>query len=301
VFALKSSPGFLGLLGLVAVLGLVRPRGGAGGEPVVPESLRTHWRALWVGLVVFTAMCMLSPMNISVRHFSVPIILMTLMLAALAARLARATGAERAVGTGMVFGLAAGCVYTAGAAYPYYIPYVNALGFGRPVHALMNDSNVDWNQALPEVARFAADHQLADVPFDAYGFAHLTPWLAKARYWDCQMPTEREAGQWVIVSANMILESHNCVWLQRYPHETLGGGSVYAFQLPAPIPPAGDAGGPPLPADQYRFPTQRGADVKDVRPLLAGAIAAPETIVDINRQMRQEYEKQQEAARNKKK
>ena len=37
----------------------------------------------------------------------------------------------------------------------------------------------------------------------------------------------------------MILDSHNCLWLMRYPHETLAGGSMYAVLMPAVIPPAG--------------------------------------------------------------
>ena len=37
----------------------------------------------------------------------------------------------------------------------------------------------------------------------------------------------------------------------QYPHEALAGGSMYAFQLPSVIPPAGTPGGPPLP-ENYR-------------------------------------------------
>ena len=38
----------------------------------------------------------------------------------------------------------------------------------------------------------------------------------------------------------------------KYPHQALAGGSMYAFQLPEIIPEAGQAGGPPLPAN-YRY------------------------------------------------
>jgi hypothetical protein len=232
-------------------------------------------------------------MNISVRHFSVPLILVTLMLAAVPASIAYAAPAGRTAGTIAAVGLSGACVYSAVAAYPFYIPYVNPLSLGRPVHELLNDSNVDWNQALPEVARFAEAQQLSDVPFDAYGFSRLTPWLPKARYWNCQRPTAQEAGRWVIVSANMMLDSHNCVWLLRYPRETLGGGSVYAFRLPEVIPPAGEPGGPPRPESWHQFPTQRGGGARDLRAVMTGAIEAPETIPDIIRQMQEEHRQRQ--------
>ncbi len=51
----------------------------------------------------------------------------------------------------------------------------------------------------------------------------------------------------------MIEESHNCTWLLPFPHDTLAGGSMYAFQLPAVIPPAGTSGGPPLPESYQNF------------------------------------------------
>ena len=56
-----------------------------------------------------------------------------------------------------------------------------------------------------------------------------------------------------MVSAGLIVDGHNCPWLLAYPHQTLAGGSMYAFQLPSVIPSAGAAGGPPLPADWRNF------------------------------------------------
>jgi len=71
--------------------------------------------------------------------------------------------------------------------------------------------------------------------------------------WNCQVVVPEDGGQWAFVSANLIQESHNCIWLMQYPHETLAGGSMYAFQLPGAIPPAGTSGGPPLPEDYRKF------------------------------------------------
>jgi len=138
-------------------------------------------------------------------------------------------------------------------AYPDYFPYVSPAGMGRPLYWLMSDSNVDWNQALPEVDRFARQHGLTDVPLDNYGFSNAATYVRHARLWDCQDPRDSEAGHWVVLSADMILDGHNCGWLLRYPQVTLAAGGMIAFRLPSPIPPAGSAGGPPLPADRHLF------------------------------------------------
>jgi hypothetical protein len=77
--------------------------------------------------------------------------------------------------------------------------------------------------------------------------------VPQAQVWNCQKPAPADAGKWVAISANDILDAHNCVWLMEYPHEVLGGGSMYAVHLPDAIPPAGSAGGPPLPSAFREF------------------------------------------------
>jgi len=211
---------------------------------------------LWVSLAVFAGICMVGRLDISIRHFTIPIMLLVLLLAPLPRMLERLrqsapTAAQMLRALTLVLGVS--CIFTAAKAYPYYIPYVNALGLGRPVYALMNDSNVDWNQALPEVRRFAEQHGLQKIDLDYYGLTDPRASVPQAQPWNCQTPASADAGQWAAVSANMILDSHNCVWLLQYPHESLGGGSMYAVHLPNPIPSAGSAGGPPLPAAYRTF------------------------------------------------
>ena len=94
---------------------------------------------------------------------------------------------------------------------------------------------------------------------------------------NCQRPTAADNGQWVVVSANMILDTHNCSWLIGYPHELLAGGSMYAVHLPAYIPAAGSTGGPPLPSEYREFLGFPG----DVRLLLLDMIHHPEKIPEV--------------------
>jgi 4-amino-4-deoxy-L-arabinose transferase-like glycosyltransferase len=254
VFALKSSLGFLGLLLLAAVTGIGKKVRREANVAVIPAKFALHWRVLWVSLLVFTGVCLLSPLDISIRHFSVPIALLIMLLAPLPRMLGDLRGRFVArAGAGAVVVLAVSCLFTAVRSYPYYLPYINALSLGRPTYALVNDSNVDWNQGLPEVRRFAEQQGLRKIALDQYGFSDVTPFVPQAYPWNCQTPTQEDAGQWVTLSAANLLEARNCAWLLRYPHVALAGGSIYAVSLPAQIPAVGSAGGPPLPSAYRTF------------------------------------------------
>lgn len=300
LFMLKSAPGLLGLLMLALVLTVARKRSGGAFSSLIPEPLLIHWRALWISLLVFGGICLLSPVNISLRHFSIPTILLILLLAPLPRMLERtgpSTWNAVPVATALVFGLAVSCLYTSVRAFPYYVPYVNFLSLGHPVYTMVNDSNVDWNQALPEVQRFVQQHRLGDVPLDAFGFSDAKMWVPQSRFWNCQMPATKDAGKWAVVSANMILDFHNCGWLMRYRHLPLGGGSMYAVQLPAQIPPAGSLGGPPVPADFREFPGVRGGT--DLRLIFLEGEWHPEKIPELNTSLVAEYQKSHASSRKK--
>jgi 4-amino-4-deoxy-L-arabinose transferase-like glycosyltransferase len=254
VFALKSSLGFLGLLLLAAVTGISKKVRGETSIAVISAQFALHWRVLWVSLLVFTGVCLLSPLDISIRHFSVPLVLLIMLLAPLPRMLGDLQGRSAALaGAATIVALAVSCLFTAVHAYPYYLPYINALSLGRPNYTLVNDSNVDWNQGLPEVRRFAEQQRLQKIALDQYGFSDVTAFVPQAYPWNCQTPTQEDAGQWVTLSAANLLEARNCAWLLEYPHEALAGGSIYAVRLPAQIPEAGSAGGPPLPSAYRTF------------------------------------------------
>jgi len=248
VFALKSTLAFLILLLLSLLIALGSKWRGGTSVPAIPSQQATHWRLLWVSMLVFTGVCMLSPLDISIRHFSVPLVLLILLLAPVPRMLGGLS-----MGSVAVAALAAGCLVTAVRAYPYYFPFINSLSMGRPAYTLVNDSNVDWNQSLPEVKRFAEQHGLQRIALDEYGFSDPTVFVPQAQVWNCQTPGPDDAGHWVALSAGMILDGHNCGWLMQYPHEALAGGSMYAVHLHARIPAPGSPGGPPLPSAFREF------------------------------------------------
>jgi hypothetical protein len=255
VFTLKSALGFLALLLLALLLSVWRKFGGQQQGSIIPERLSPQWRALWVGLLVFTGFCILSRLDLSIRHFSVPMVLLIVLLAPLPHMLekwsARARIAARLAEAAVVL-LAASCLFTAVRAYPYFFPYINTLGMGRPAYTLVNDSNVDWNQSLPEVRRFAELHGLQRLRLDAYTLSPPQPFVPQAQLWDCQQPKAEDAGQWAVLSANLFLDGKNCAWLLQYPHQALANGSMYVLRLPEAIPPPGSARGPAL-RSEFRY------------------------------------------------
>ncbi len=143
---------------------------------------------------------------------------------------------------------------------------------GRPGYLLVNDSNLDWNQSLPAVESFDQQRGLKHVLLDEYGLSEPAAYVPEAELWSCQEASPSNGGQWAVVSAGNIADGHNCLWLMRYPHEVLAGGSMYAFQLPQAIPAAGTPGGPPLP-EAYRY--FGGVPGIDPRPIFLNIIRDP--------------------------
>ncbi len=285
---LKSSLGFITLLVLAPLIALARRRLPVPPVPVIPTDLRIHWRVLWVALVVFTAFCLLSGMDISIRHFSVPLLLLIVLLSAVPRMISRHWDYSRnrgrilvALTTVLVFA----CLFTALRAYPYFFPYLNSFSFGHPGYALVNDSNLDWNQSLSEVRRFAEQHGLQRVRLDEYGFNDPSVYVPQAELWNCQSPVASDAGQWAIVSGNVIMDGHNCLWLTHLPLEPLAGGSMYAIHLPEHIPEAGTPGGPPLPSD---FRQIAGAPF-DTRGYFLNLIHHPEQLPQAVEEMQARY------------
>jgi hypothetical protein len=282
LFVLKSPLALLLLLLLavgIAIFLKRRSRGQPSGQrSAIPSGTELHWRAVWVSLVVFVTACMLNRLDISIRHFSVALAVVPLLLAPLPRMLEslqRSNWRGARAGKWVTIGLAAASLVTAVRAYPNYFPFLNVLSMGRPAYLLVNDSNLDWNQSLPEVEKFVRQRGLNQILLDEYGFSEPTVYVPEAQLWRCQEPSPADGGRWVAVSASNIADGSNCLWLMQYPHEALAGGSMYAIQLPQTIPAAGTPGGPPLP-EAYRY--FGGAPGFDVRAIFANCIRDPQQL-----------------------
>src|SRR5581483_11598112 len=80
---------------------------------VVPAELAAHWRAIWTALLVFVGICLLGPMDISIRHFSVPLVLLILTLALLPRLIERLAPAMRQAAWAAVIVIVASSLITA--------------------------------------------------------------------------------------------------------------------------------------------------------------------------------------------
>jgi hypothetical protein len=260
------------------------------GRAAIADGKEMEWRSIWVSLVVFVGVCMLNRLDISIRHFLIALALIVLLLAPLPRMLSLLKEwypLTARVGSWLTVALVLASFVTAVRVYPNYIPYFNIFGMGRPAYTLANDSNVDWNQSLPQVESFVRERGLNQVLLDEYGFSEPTAYVPQAVLWDCQQPAAQDEGQWAAVSANYMFDAGNCIWLMHYPHQALAGGSMYAVQLPEVIPAAGQAGGPPLPAG-YRHVGGMG----DIDPIemFANCVRDPRQIEVFMAEMRQRAE-----------
>ena len=288
LFLFKSALGFLGLLALALSLALTQKRRDEANAPAIRNEFAIHWRVLWVSLIIFTGFCLLSRLDISIRHFSIPLLLLILLLAPLPRMIERlqysAPNGARFVAA-LVVVLTLSCLFTAVRAYPYYFPYLNALCFGRPGYVLVNDSNLDWNQSLPEVKVFAEQHGLQSIDLDEYGFTDASVYVPQAKIWDCQRATAADAGHWAALSANMIKDGHNCKWLLQYAPQPFAGGSMYAVHLPDHIPEAGRPGGPPFSSEFREF----GGAPFDMRTFFLNIIQHPEKMPQAMEEMQARF------------
>lgn len=283
-FLLKSLTAFLLLLAIAVVLWAWRK--GKHKPSIIPSGLKFQWRALWAGFWVFTMVCLVSRLTISIRHFSFSIVLMIVFLSVVPGMIAELRPAGRYIFGTIAAGLAITCLVVTVRTYPNYFPYINSLGFGRPAYWLLSDSNVDWNQALPQAEVWVRQHGIEQIGIDEYGFNDPAASIPGSYIWDCQQPKPEEAGHWEIVSANEIVDQHNCEWLLSYPREALAAGSMYAVKLPNPIPAAGTPGGPPKDIRSWLgFPMKT-----DFRLIAVSLEQHPETIPSVIEAMQKEFQ-----------
>ena len=196
--ALKSTPAEL----IVFLGGAMALAGGWRG--VSPRA-----RVLRLGVAVFGAAALLNHIDLGVRYGLLFIPLFVLLAAEWWASRSGRRGWQVVVGV-----LIAGQAVSALSIAPHYLSYFNALSGGPSVgYTRLADSNVDWGQDLPSLARALAQvgarHPLLSyfgtAPPDAYG-VHADPWDGSVR-------DHFERWDWVAISATNL----DGVFLQNDP------------------------------------------------------------------------------------
>lgn len=238
----KMAPGFLWLLALLAALLIWRALRRRWNEAAFLATASlfdelspghgVHNRVLVVLLAVFAGAALASHLNIGLRHFSVPIALLMVLVAWVPRLIQRLPSHQRWTLGLICVGLALGCVFTGLTAFPDYLAYFNAFRGSRPTWQIAADSNLDWGQSLPVVRDFMQQHGIQQIALDSFGSLDRSVYIAHFQPWRCER-TRQLPEEWAAVSAGQIAAftdpPSTCNWLFAYPHWGLAGNSVFIF------------------------------------------------------------------------
>ena len=241
LFAYKMPLAYLFLAALLVVLTiayLLRARSKTGEEV---QAYPNHLRGLVLLFVLFTAASLTSPLNIGIRHISVPIATLTVLLA-LAVPLASAifNSAARKIALALMVLAVFGNISALAAGYPYYIPYFNTLVGHHPKFDVAIDSNLDWGQELIQLRDFQQQHPSEKFGFDVKG-SIPSVYLPGATAFDCE--TGPPPGvDWAAIGSTRFVSQPELVHLAadpkfqcrnyfQYPYVVDAGGAVYIFHV----------------------------------------------------------------------
>jgi Dolichyl-phosphate-mannose-protein mannosyltransferase len=111
---------------------------------------------LLLPFAVYTALMMVTPINIGVRYYLPAYLFLIILSAGLLESLFRRRTSRRAwlLSTAAGVILLAAMVVATGRAYPHYMSYLNELASGRPRWWYLSDSNVEWGDDVRELALY---------------------------------------------------------------------------------------------------------------------------------------------------
>jgi hypothetical protein len=223
-FLLKTPLPALLLLG-AALLGVARhPRGA---ELAVFLLLPA---GLMIGVSCFDTI------NVGIRRI-MPALPMLAIFSALVASAAHGRRSRLLIGAALLWMVIETAVY-----YPHQLPYFNTLA-GGPGNApyLLDDSNIDWGQELPALARWQAQHAPAEKMYLSY-FGTIAPALYGVRATPMTESEYRAPPPGLYA-----LSTHRLVWLRKVDYFTHAGldwltryqpidrigYSIYLYRFPA--------------------------------------------------------------------
>jgi len=182
--------------------------------------------------LVFLAAAMRARLNIGVRHISVPLSILVVLLALVIPQVSAVVSPQKQkFAFAAVALLVFSCLVTAIVAFPHYISYYNDFRLSTPKQEITTDSNLDWGQTLPAVADFVTQHHIQTIYVD--GWTPLSPatYIPQAKPWKCDNPGA-ELPQWAAVSANFLTKQEpTCIGLMKYQQWPLPGDAMVVFHI----------------------------------------------------------------------
>ena len=138
-FALKTTIPFL-LLSIASLFW---------GTHRVIRGRERHWLILLLPFALYTALLLVSPIDIGVRYYLPAYMFLVILSAAFLDFLWRR---RTAIARGLAITAMVGMGLETVRAYPNYIPYFNQLAFARPHWWYLSDSNVEWGDDAKALA-----------------------------------------------------------------------------------------------------------------------------------------------------
>ncbi|HEX4997496.1 MAG TPA: glycosyltransferase family 39 protein [Terriglobia bacterium] len=252
LFGFKMTPGFLCLVILllavmvwnVAITSAPTRRktwGDSGQKP--NHDAGYHAKALIALCVTFGVAAIASPLNIGIRHISIPIASLTILVGLVPAAIASLPHHRmRLALNGIAVAAVASCVWSSAVTYPHYLSYFNFLAGDRPKFEIAVDSNLDWGQTLIPLRNFMASHGVNDIFIDSSG---STPdvYVPGARAFNCERGVP-DSAEWVAVGASRFFSEPDlsfdsakpvghCLDLFNHASWSEAGGALYIFHIPS--------------------------------------------------------------------
>ncbi|HKF25506.1 MAG TPA: glycosyltransferase family 39 protein [Candidatus Acidoferrum sp.] len=240
LFFYKMPLGYLFLAGLLIVLFLASLMTGRQKREQPAGNAPDRLRSLLVLFGVFTLVSILSPLNIGIRHFSVPIATLTILLAMLVPLSARLSpSAAKVCAAAVALALLTSSIATA-RAYPNFIPYFNSFLGNEPKFDVAIDSNLDWGQGLASMEQFRSRHPNDSFAFDIEGSVGAV-YFPGVPAFDCESGIPPGV-DWAAIGASRFVNqpqpgssplppAPQCRDFFAFPYQTIAGGSVYVFHL----------------------------------------------------------------------
>ncbi len=195
------------------------------------RALDRRWIIYGLPPLAFVAFSLFSHLNLGWRHI-MPIYPFLYVLAGSLAALGR----QRWPGMFVPLLISVNIVIVQAAVYPNEMGYFSPLvGGSRNGPRILLDSNLDWGQDLPKLARYVKDHSITRLPFAYYGRANVAHYVPSA----IPLPTFSEVERTglpsglVAISAGQLWRNDGEYrWLWDFQPLKKIGSSIYLYMLP---------------------------------------------------------------------